>query len=75
MVEMVHEQLSEYPVDILEAAGHQLDDLILSCIYDTEECLWVWWEWFNLKVTQSPVCLEPWLSANQTSAQNRECDP
>jgi len=39
MVEMVHEQLSEYPVDVLQAAGHQLDNLVLSCTYDTDECL------------------------------------
>ena len=39
LVEMVHERLSEYPVDFLQAAGHQLDKLILSCIYDTDECL------------------------------------
>ena len=39
MVEMVHESLSEYPLDVLRAAGHQLDDLILSCVYNTDECL------------------------------------
>ena len=39
IVEMVHEQLSEYPIDVLQAAGHQLDNLILSCTYDTDECL------------------------------------
>lgn len=39
MVDMVHERLAEYPLDVLRAAGHQLDDLILSCIYNTDECL------------------------------------
>ena len=39
LVEMVHQRLSAYPVDFLQAAGHQLDKLILSCTYDTDECL------------------------------------
>lgn len=39
MVEKVHQQLSQYPVGVLQAAGHQLDDLILSCIYNSYECL------------------------------------
>lgn len=71
LIEMVNERLSDYPVDVLQAAGHQLDKLILSCTYDTDECLWVW-GWLTLKVIHSPLYLEPWLTANQISAPKRE---
>ncbi|XP_068739704.1 amiloride-sensitive sodium channel subunit alpha-like [Montipora capricornis] len=35
----VHQRLAEYPDDILQAAGHQLQDMILNCEYNNIDCL------------------------------------
>ncbi|KAJ7385393.1 hypothetical protein OS493_016475 [Desmophyllum pertusum] len=40
LVEMVHQKLAEYSDDVLQVAGHQLKDLILSCTYNSYGCLY-----------------------------------
>ena len=39
VVEKVQQQLAEYSEGELQGAGHQLEDLILLCLYNDIECL------------------------------------
>lgn len=37
--ERVEKRLAGYSDSVLQAAGHQLEDMILKCVYDSMECL------------------------------------
>jgi len=39
LIQNVLEMLAEIPVENLESYGHQIDDMILSCLYNDLECL------------------------------------
>lgn len=38
--EKIEKRLAEYPENVLQEAGHQLDDMLLKCQYDSSmECM------------------------------------